>query len=364
MNAMEKPVFGKAMLIALMLVLAPLARAGSAPPQALLEDLLDQEGRTYVQAREALLRDHSDLEASLRDFLESRSYDEENWQLLVFAEALLMHFANPQAAERLRSLDGLNAEIYARYRNPVPTALLELQRMGDALPLMIELHMKELDLYEWSSGEAMEAERHALQVGLLAAVGGSRHQAGLFFLADVVKGGGLTDGLFWSAVQALSAAGAPEALPTLAEVVQEARESGDITRYAAALQAMGNIHDAQTWPYIEAGLSHSDRRVRTAAIRAARAYGTTRRWDHDPALGDEMRWEAATSLVEILMRTSDQEIVGAVWESLGLLATPELQRWLIDRQGWAAAAGESADEDRLQQALGLVNLSLSRRGDD
>lgn len=401
-NAMKKPFISKVMCIVLMLTLAPLAGAASPSPQGMLEDLLDQEGRAYIQSREALIGEYSefetlptsssersdiearsalsgepsdhkgratlqgessDLKASLQGFIESRSYNEEDWHLLVFAEALLMHLNNPQAASRLRRLDGLNAEIYAQYRKPEPTALPELQRIGNAVPLMIELHMKELDIQEWSSEKAMESERHALQAGLFAAVGGSGHQASLFFLADVVKRGGLSDSLFWSAVQALGAVGSPEALPTLIAVMKEAGEDGNLMRQAAALQAMGSIHDARTWPYIEAALVHAEPGVRAAAIRAARAYGSTQRWDHDPALGDKMRWRAATSMVELLIQSEDEQIIGAVWESLGLLSTPELKRWLTDQHALAAAAGKSGKEARLRQASELVNLSLSRRGD-
>ena len=374
---MSKSIVGKSIAILLGLVFVSAAGADDHSSRAMIEELLALEGQAYLDARDALLAGETEPGRLARQILEGGGYgaqaeggaSQPGWAVLVFADALAMHGTHPQEARRLLNLQGLDPEVYTRRRKPEPSALLELKRMRHVAPLMMELYLKGLGWYTWLDG-ATETEREILQAELLIAIGVSGYESSVPFLIEVVEDrGNLPDDVFRAAVLALGSTGSLEALPILLGVLEDAHFVDDIVLYALTVEALGKIRDVETWPHLKAELSHADPRVRVAAIRGARAYGSRWHWDHDPAQGDAMRREIGLLLVDILVGTDDPSIVNAVMASVGSLATPGLQNSLQNESGWVGGASESLGppatpggaEERLQRALSLVNRSLSRR---
>lgn len=365
---MSKIVACKAIGIFLALAVASPAGADSHSPQAMIEALLSLEGQAYLDARDALLAGKTELGGlaqRIRDGVAEAQAEgaasRSDWRVGAFVDALTMHATHPQEARRLLNLEGLDPEIYARRRKPEPSALPELQQMRHVAPLMMELYLKGLGWYSWLDG-VTETERQVLQAELLTVIGGSGHEASAPFLAAAIEDrGSIPDDVFRSAVRALGSTDDREALPVLLEVLDDAHRDGDIEVYALAVEALGGIHDVETWPHLQAELSHADPRVRAAAIRGARAYGSRWHWADDPAQGDAMRREIGLLLIDILAESDDSRVIDAVMASVGSLATPGLRDSLQDETGWASAASDGGAAERLQQALSLVNRSLSRR---
>ena len=366
---MSKIVVCKAIGIFLALAVASPAGADGHSPQAMIEALLALEGQAYLDARDALLAGETELGGlaqRIRDGAAEAQAEgaasQPDWRVVAFVDALTMHATHPQEARRLLDLEGLDPEVYTRQRRPEPSALRELQQMRHVAPLMMELYLKGLGWYSWLAG-VTETERQVLQAELLTVIGGSDHEASVPFLAAVIEDrGSIPDDVFRSAVRALGSTDDREALPVLLEVLDDAHRDEDVEVYALTVEALGGIHDAETWPHLQAELSHADARVQAAAIRGARAYGSRWHWADDPAQGDVMRQEIGLLLVDILAGGDDPRIIDAVMASVGSLATPGLRDSLQDGTGWAAsAASDGGAAERLQQALSVVNRSLSRR---
>lgn len=364
---MSKIVVCKAMGIFLALAVASPAGAEGHSPQAMIEALLALEGQAYLDARDALLAGKTELGGLAQQIRDGAAEaqagsaaSQPDWRVGAFVDALTMHATHPQEASRLLNLEGLDPAVYARRRKPEPSALPELQQMRHVAPLMMELYLKGLGWSSWL--EVTETERQVLQAELLTVIGSSEHEASVPFLTAAIEDrGSIPDDVFRSAVRALGSTDDREALPVLLEVLDDAHRDGDIEVYALTVEALGGIHDVETWPHLQAELSHADPRVRAAAIRGARAYGSRWHWADDPAQGDAMRQEIGLLLVDILAQSDDSLVIDAVLASVGSLATPGLRDSLQGETGWASAASDGGAAERLQQALSLVNRSLSRR---
>ena len=340
---------------------------GQVPPAStLIEGLLDAHGYAYVEARQALL-DRQDIVDAARATLETTPYEPSTWLPLILTEALVMHGTHRQEAERLQNLRGLDSDHYLLDRLPEPSAARELRRMRHVAPLMIELFLKGVETYEWSSADTAEAEQKALKRDLLMAVGRSDHPASVYFLTDVIEGGCACCESCTTAVAALGETGSIRALPVLLEVLTEARGDDDVEAYATAVEALGRIRHAQVWPYLAVELDNSDMRIRAAAIRSVGAYGSRWYWTANPTQGAEIRAAVGTSLLDVLSEAKDEGIILAILESLSSVATPELRALLEQKEAIAASsAARSVQErggtrDRLQRALDRVTRTLSRQ---
>ena len=332
------------------------------------DTVVDKNGTEYADARDALAADARAV-AAMREVLATTAYDAQNWLRLVLMEAVVMHATRRGDAHSLRHLEGLDPEHYLRRRRPEPSVARELRQMYDSAPLMIELFLKELDTYEWSSAEAAAMERHALADGLLLAVGRSRHPSAVFFLAEVVAGGCECCASCATAILALGDTGAPEAVPVLLEAAAAAADGGDTERQAIALNALGRIRRAETWPHIKAALSHADPIVRTAAVRSAGAFGSQRLWGDTSARGTQIQEEVGTALLGVYVAEEDERVVAAALASIGRVATPalrdEVEAELIDADPGASPGGSrSRARERMQSMVALLDRKLRHRGGD
>lgn len=347
--------------------------AGPAPGQApttatLIDGMLDRQGGAWEQAREAVL-DRADLVALARASVDATAYGPSTWRRLVLTEALAMHVTHPAEAERLRGLRGLNRDHYQRRRKPVPSAARELRTLRHVAPLMIELFLKGMETYPWSSPADAEAEGTALRRGLLMAIGRSGHAASVHFVIDVIEGGCACCASCDRAIAALGQTGSRRAVPVLLRVLEDARSNGDRGRHAAAVDALGEVRYAEVWPHLRGELANEDPLVREAAIRAAAAYGSRRHWTADPAEGARVRTVVGASLLDVLADVEAESLVTAVLESLSLVATPQLRESLERRLD--AVSGEAVREhpgaappaaDRLRRATARVDRALRRQG--
>jgi hypothetical protein len=325
--------------------------------------MAEAEGQAWEEAREAVLARY-DAVGLARAMRRGASYGPGSWRRLVLAEALAMHVTHPEEAEALRNLEGLDSDRYLRRRVPAPSVTIELEALRHAAPLMIEMFLKGVATYAWSSTAAAEAEESALRRDLLLAVGESGHAASVHFLADVVEGGCACCESCDAAVRALGETGALQALPVLLRARDRARGEGDVEGEIAAVAALGGVRHVETWPHIAAGLQAADRRLREAAVRSAGSYASRRYWKDDPAQGAGIRAEVGASLMEALLGAGDEGLVVAVLESMTLMATPRL-RDELDRRRRAASPAEGAAStaapagERLLRAFERVDRTLA-----
>ena len=328
-------------------------------------ELLAKSGHEYARARDALLEAPEVVDIALgRRVLPA--YSEETWLPLALTESLAMHLTHADDARRLRNLEGLQPEHYLQRRRPEPSATLELALMKPAVPLMIELFVKEIDIYPWSSAGAAATERRALQRDLLFAVGRSGHPASLYFLSDLIEGGCGCCETCEFAVSALGETGRLQALPLLAKELEKARAAGDVARRALAVEALGGIRHPETWPYIASELASAEPAVRESAALSAGAYASRWHWQADPAQGAAIRSAVGASLLAAIAATEDEGVVRVALESIGAVATGELRLELEARlfeMGSRAQAPDSGGpaKDRMRRALDRVNGSLARR---
>ncbi len=341
------------------------AAAQEPPPAALIDDLLDKRGIAYEEARAAILRRQDVLDVT-RGTLEGAAYGASTWRRLVQAEALAMHVTHREEAEDLLQLEGVNSDHYQRRRIPSPSVALELKRLRHVAPLMIELFLKGMETYAWSSPAAAEAEAAALRRDLLIAVGQSGHAASVHFLIDVIEGGCACCESCDAAALALGETGALEALPSLLRLLDGARANGDVDGHTAAVAALGGIRHVEVWPHIEAGLTDANWRVRAASLRSAAGYGSRWYWQADPLEGARTRTVIGSSLLDVLSQEEDERVVAAALESLSIVATPELRDMLERGRAPPSSTVRSGAlvEERFRDALDRVNRALARQQRD
>ena len=328
--------------------------------------MIDKNGTEYAEARAALAADARAV-AAMEKVLAATAYDSQNWLRLVLMEAVVMHATRPGDAHSLRHLQGLDPEHYLRRRRPDPSVARELQQMHDSAPLMIELFLKGVDTYGWSSAEAAAMERRALTNGLLQAVGRSRHPSAVFFLAEVMARGCVCCTSCATAIRALGDTGAPEAVPVLLETAATAAAEGDAERQAMALNALGRTRRAEAWPHIKAALSYANPIVRAAAVRSAGAFGSRRLWEDTSGAGIRMQEEVGAALLGVFVAEEDDGVVEEALASIGRVATPALrdkvERVLIDADLAASASGSrTSARGRIQSMLTLLDRKLRQRG--
>ena len=348
--------------LALLLLLGRSGMATELPPPMPAAALLEQTGRAYVEARDELL-EQPELLAAVQAAREATAYGGGNWLPLVLSEALAMHLTHSEEARRLHRLRGLDPDHYLLRRRPEPSTGRELWRLRHVAPLMIELFLKGLDTYEWSSAAAAPAERRALRSNLLMAIGRSDHPASAYFLTHVVEGQCPGGDSCDTAVIALGETGALQALPVLLGVLDGARGNDGRERYRLTVRALGRIRHAAVWPYLQAELQHADARVREAAVRSLGAYGSHRQWTHDPVAAAAIRQAIGSSLVEVLAAAEDQGIVHAAMGSLSSVATPELRDLLRQKLTTPELSTVEATADRYRRALRQVDRVLARGKD-
>ncbi|MXY16080.1 MAG: hypothetical protein F4Y57_03530 [Acidobacteria bacterium] len=351
--------------------------AAGAPAQetstaSLIDDLEGREGQAYEAARDAVLGRPDVLEAA-RAIGEGTAYGASTWQRLVLAEALAMHVTHREEAALLRDLEGLRSEHYRLARRPEPSAARELMRLRHVAPLLIELFLKGVETYRWSSPAAAPAEEAALREGLLFAIGRSDHAASLHFLSDVIAGGCVCCESCDSAAAALGETGKVEALPVLLRVLEEARANGEVDTQATVVEALGWVRHIEAWPHVESRLADVEPRLRRAALEGAARFASRRGWRHDPATGAEVRALVGTAALQVLLDEEDEEVVEFALGALIAAATPELRERIEGLRAAApntAAAGAPADgdaawtgraADRLRIALDEVERNLARQ---
>ena len=326
------------------------------------EALVLTEGAEYRKTRNELVADGRSV-AEMREALATTAYRADNWLGLVLTEAAVMRATGHGDVRRLRNLEGLDPAHYLLRRRPEPNVARELDRTRDSAPLMMELLLKELDGYRWSSVDAAPMERRALVRGLLLAIGRSGHPASVFLLAHVAAEGCASSTSCEPVIRALGDTGSAAAVPVLVKLAAEAREENHVDRVATVLLAMGRIRRDEVWPHIEAGLAHPAAIVRTAAARAAGAMGSSRYWRRAVASGEVIQEAVGAALVEVLVTEEDDGVAGAALASIGRVATPALRAHVQREMPYAGHGSNSHGapnrvSERMYNALNALNRVL------
>ena len=344
--------------LAIMLLLLS---AGTAVDVTLAQGLMAEHGRAYVETREALLERRNIVDV-VPTTVQTTDYGPSTWMSLVLAEALAMHLTHSEEARHLRNLQGLNSDHYLLRRSQRPSAARELRSLRHVAPLLIELFLKGIETYEWSSPATAEAEEQALRRDLLMAIGRSDHPASIYFLMDVMEGGCACCASCNVVVSALGETGSIQALPVLLEVLKKARGDQNMEAYAAAVGALGRIPFVEVWPYLNAELDNPDPRLREVAVRSVGNYGSRWSWADKPDQGADIRATIGASLMDALSEEQNETVVVAILEGISGVATSRLRALLEQRQSTTTRSMQQSNmtQGRFQRAMGRINRTLER----
>jgi hypothetical protein len=237
--------------------------------------------------------------------------------------------AHPGAFAVVAKVKGCKAEGYRKNRNPVPECFRELKALGPA----VTLPMLEVLAFAEQPGLAdTPAEKRALAVGLLRAVGVARQPVAAPVLREVyltttdevIRGeaaealgrlGGdaelkvlqahTGDTLRWATLKGLGECMRLESAQTLANLLSEQpNDATDVVR------ALGDVSSSWAW---------------TAMVRAGK---TTE------AQAMQVRSLAAQALIKAVA-WAPQQVRDAIGQSLQMAEHPQSQQWLLDAQAGA-----------------------------
>ena len=320
-----------------------------------LDELVWLEGDIYYQTlHESIVGGELDKWAESIDL---QRYDESNWRSLVTLEAAELHRDNPKLVDLVYNLESLKAEVYFKTRLGRPWCGRELARLPDGLvPVMIELYLRGLEGYGYSSPDHRDIEEEALRLGLIRRVASTQHPAVYWFLLEVAEG------LYWDeaswslAIGGLGRSHSADAFHVLRGMFDEAEGHGQ--RRAEILRAIGKQQSVEAWRFIEPILRSSAPDLQRAAIHATQAIGAHYGWRGTYADEEWVRAAAGSGLIAVLPRVQ-QEMTDRVLEALSSVSDSTMRRQLhelLSRKDLTAR-----ERQLFGRALSRVELALARR---
>lgn len=315
------------------------------------------EDNRYSHIQNDMLSGDNNVEQWAQSIRAASGYDSNTWANQVIAEATLLKAKRSEAVERLYRLEGLRAEYYLKWRRPEPAVLRELKKMPDLTASMMELYHVGFNSYPWSGPAYEGAERLALQMGLLHAIGESSHPARAFFLADIVESRFSSRAVRLSAVSALAKTGTQEALDILAAMQPEAGHDEELRAWLAG--SVGHIREVASWNLIEDFLNDSSTKVKSAAMGSIRLLLSRWHWgsrEQDLAMLRKKVTPVLVALLEVDELSTKHSSIGETLSLVGgSLVVDSLKERVNDKSLNASTRG------RIQSALSLVERAERRR---
>ena len=324
---------------------------------ALMDAWNNGEDTLYAHTQNDMLSGEYNVEQWAHSIRVASDYDSKTWVELVIAEATLLKGKSPDSVERLYQLEGVRAEYYLKWRRPEPAVLRELKKMPELAASMMELYHMGFNSYPWSGPAYEGAERLALQMGLLHAIGESEHPARVFFLTDIVESRFRSRAVRLSAVAALAKTGSPEALEVLVGMLPEAEKDEELRAWLAG--SVGHIRVANAWGLIERFFSDPSRKVQSAAMGSTRLLLSRWHWSGREQELALLRKQVTPVLVGLLEVDEPHRSLETIGETLSLVgggfAVDSLKN-RISKKNLRASA-----RSRLQSALALAERAERRR---
>lgn len=272
--------------------------------------------------------------------------DQSNWRRAA-SHAIAEAQAQPDVAERLFALRGIDPRYYLRDRIQNPSVSAELRRMKLPAGALFEVYLETFDAYPFASADAYPAHVDAAERARLRTVERSALRQGL--------------------VDAIGASGHPVAPYLLADVVNDARETL-ATRSIAAMALGATRGEKASTVLTSVATSRGPNALRSAAIaglgehRDAKSVGTLIALANAPKLDDELRAAAITGLGAVASKHT-RRVVGAERADQAAIALVKLfSTPVADAHGTRLVEAVSRTGSRAAyDALKQVDTDLARR---
>lgn len=287
-----------------------------APDAALTaQDLAYSTGQSYLQNRQAILRSGAQLKDANISGLPQ-------WKIDVLRQALEIHRADPDWAQRTMRIESLDPAVYLSARNRRPSAGKEVRTWPAALVMERLLFATQPQVFEASAyplradiGAMRHSEAEALLHALVHRAGRSGHAAAAPALQDILQSSAQSVSTRCVAAEALGHTASAEAFAVLQSLLQD--EANPLSLREAAIAGLGAVGSAQSL----AALGPYATKPGTFSRAAIHALGQmARRRGGNPALQPEVvrllvqrlraDAEAETQVAEALSRVGDLQTVG------------------------------------------------------
>ncbi len=351
-----KKFFSAAALVAL--AAAP-ALAQSSDVDATLSALSAAQGDAYVTKRDQAVK--SLPAAALETKLEGAKWTDANFSDLAMATILLSFQKDAAAVTKVYALNGVNEAEYSKWRVQRPDVTRELNALGArAVGPLLELYLKTFDKYPGLSKneDKAKAEKLALRIGIVIALGKVRHPSAVFVAKQLANGAGEPEGVRNQAASALGMIDTAEALSVLTALHDAAGTPESIK--LATLRGAAWMSQAAAFAFIAKDLDSSDAATRSQAATALGTFCAPAGWDarNDVATGQTYRQQANQKLVDALK--ADKLPRDVVVNQIGVVGHPSAKPLL---EAVVGDASLSADiRETAKQALVRLEINIERNG--
>jgi hypothetical protein len=333
------------------------AAYAAGPGDSLVKSWVSGEDTLYSHYQNYILSNETNLEEWAESMRAAEGYDSNTWRNQVIAEATLLKSKRADSVENLYHLEGLRSEQYLKWRRPEPAVLRELKKMPELAASMMELYHMGFNAYPWSGPAYEDAERLALQMGLLHAIGESNHPARVFFLADIVESRYSSRAVRLSAVSALAKTGSKDALEIFVSMQPESENDEELRAWIAG--SVGHIRDIASWELVAGFLSDSSAKVQSAAMGSIRLLLSRWHWDGRSQELNMLRQEVTPVLVGLLEAEELTMRNSTIGETLSLVGGPLVVESLKERVSDKSIT--TSTRGRLLSALALAERAERRR---
>ncbi len=344
-----------------------------ATTDTLLQQMQQAEGADYIQARSALIALGSEADERLQTIVKEARWDSASWQLEAMAAIALSWRSFPEDCERVYSLSGISPRDYLRRRLPKPEVARELRRLTRVAPVFVEVLLKTSVDYIFSPAsdypshltaeqraELRENEKAALRLGLISALGRSKHSVAAPVILNILADSSSEERDLRVASVALGEASSGARIPTLfalEAVVSNPNYSLDLR--SNAIQGIAKHRSPAALALLEGYLKTStDLSVRKASTVGVAIIGSAWRALYPSADSATLRTQAAQILVATLTHTQTAAFGQTMIEALSVVRASEsvaLLQTLLKKPGLSVDA-----QALVQRALVRVERAVAR----
>lgn len=296
----------------------------------LMGEMEKATGEDYTKLRNRLLGLLKDI-SYLEKVAKEENWTKENWRKAFYASVLLAWRKRGEVCRKCYDLKGLNPEFYLKKRRPEPEVVRELVALGkDAVPIMLEIMLKTLPTYEFTerlpegySGDVDElrnAEKRALKVGIVAALGMLKDERVHHFLVELLGSEDDAD-VRAAAAKSIGRIGAEGAVSVLSERLSDEGESKKV-RCGAAL-GLGFTGKSEA---LDALIKQLEKKESESSREIAKALGfLVSRWQNkeDTDEMERMRKRAIDALLSLLQGKRSKATVREALYSLARIGDEE-----------------------------------------
>ncbi|MEZ0230048.1 MAG: hypothetical protein ACAI25_15595 [Planctomycetota bacterium] len=324
-----------------------------------LASLSAARGDDYVAKRDAAVKNlkTADLQAKL----ETATWTDATFNDLAMATIVLAFQKDGDAVKKVYALDGLNEAVYTQWRIRRPDATRELNALaGRAVGPLLELYLKTFDKYPgYSKTEAVaKAEKVALSIGIVVALGKVRHPAAIFVAKRMANDANEPEGVRNQAIGALGVIDTAASVAEIQAVHDAAATPAELK--LATLRGAAWSSQQTAFDLIAKDLESSDLGTRKQAAVALGTFCSPMGWQsrNDVVTGQNYRTQAAQKLVDALV--ADKLPRDTIVDQIGVIGHPSAKPLLQAAETNTALTAEQ--RETAKQALGRLEINIERNG--